>query len=74
MSKDKTRGGLYIARALKDIESEMREAATRLEEALFVEYWEEAVKPNKRIEKWLARADGFAKGWKPSQVLFKHGK
>jgi hypothetical protein len=32
------RGGIYIERALKLIEKEMREAALRMDDALFVEY------------------------------------
>jgi hypothetical protein len=67
---DQTRGGNYILRALKDIETEMREAAKRLEDALFVEYWGKSVKKTNRIKEWLNRADGFAVGWKPSRVLF----
>ncbi|MFZ2161978.1 MAG: hypothetical protein WAW02_07170 [Sideroxyarcus sp.] len=63
-------GGLYIERALKLIEQEILDAAYRMEDALFVEYWGESVKPEKRIENWLRRADGFAKDWKPSKVLF----
>lgn len=68
---DGTRGGNYILRALRDIEEEMRAAALRLEEALFVEYWGSSVPPNKRIAKWLSLADGYARGWKPSKELFE---
>jgi hypothetical protein len=68
---DATRGGNYILRALQDIEKEMRDAAKRLEDALFVEYWGESVLPAKRIKEWLRRADSFAQGWTPSKVLFK---
>jgi len=64
------RGGNYLLRALKDIEAEMRDAASRMEDALFVEYWGENVKKNQRIKNWLVRADGFAVGWKPSKELF----
>jgi hypothetical protein len=64
------RGGLYIQRALKDIELEMREAAAGLEGALFVEYWGEDVPPDERIRQWLEKADAFATTWVPSQVLF----
>jgi hypothetical protein len=67
---DQTRGGNYLLRALKDIESEMREAAKRLEDALFVEYWGKQVKKTQRIKEWLVRADGFAVGWRPSKELF----
>lgn len=67
----KERGGNYVARALKDIEEEMKNASDQLENALFVEYWGESVPRAKRIKEWLRRADGFAKGWKPSKILFR---
>ena len=38
MRADQTRGGNYMLRALKDIEGEMKVAARRMEDALFVEY------------------------------------
>ncbi len=68
--KDKTRGGIYIQRAIQAIEDEMLAAALRIEDALFVEYWGESVSPTARIDKWLERADKFALGWIPSQTLF----
>lgn len=64
------RGGIYIQRALKNIESEMIHAATYLEEALFVEYWGFSVDPNQRINEWLRLADTYAQTWKPSDSLF----
>ncbi|WP_394795986.1 restriction endonuclease [Armatimonas sp.] len=70
LRSDSQRGGNYVRRALQDIETEMLEAANRLENALFVEYWEKSVRPENRIAEWLARADSFAEGWKPSEVLF----
>jgi hypothetical protein len=63
-------GGIYIKRALKLIEKEMRKAALRMDDALFVEYWGESVPPEKRIQKWLEKADGVASGWTPSTSLF----
>lgn len=63
-------GGIYIQRALKLIENEMKEAALRMDDALFVEYWRESVKPKDRIKKWLQKADSLAKDWTPSQTLF----
>lgn len=73
---DKTRGGRYIERALKDIEQEMQEAADTLEDTLFIEYWEYWEPPwppprTHRIREWLRRADTYAKDWKPSDVLFR---
>lgn len=63
-------GGIYILRALKLIEDEMIEAAMRMDDALFVEYWGESVPPDERIKRWLEKADALAKSWKPSDVLF----
>lgn len=63
-------GGIYIARALKLIEAEIADAALRMDDALFVEYWGVSVKPAKRIKEWLKRADSYAQDWKPSEVLF----
>ncbi|MBQ9471224.1 MAG: hypothetical protein IJU72_09790 [Bacteroidales bacterium] len=68
--KNDNEGGIYIARSLKLIENEMREAALRLDDALFVEYWGESVPPQYRIKKWLTKADALAKEWKPSEMLF----
>lgn len=64
------KGGLYIARSLKLLEGEMRLAAFRMDDALFVEYWGESVPPEKRISRWLEKADQLATGWVPSQHLF----
>ena len=63
-------GGIYIERALKLIEVEMREAALTMDDALFVEYWGESVVPENRIKRWLEKADAVATGWKPSDSLF----
>ena len=67
---DKTRGGIYIKRALVEIEDEMLAASQRMEDALFVEYWGESVPPAERINKWLTLADNFATDWIPSQEMF----
>lgn len=71
LRSDAVRGGIYIARALRDIESEMKLATQTLEDALFVEYWGTAVPREDRIKEWLKRADAYAKGWQPSKVLFR---
>lgn len=68
--KNDDEGGIYIERALKLIESEMKAAALRMDDALFVEYWGESVPPEKRIKRWLEKADEFAKDWTPSKSLF----
>ena len=72
LRSDERRGGNYLLRALKDIESEMRVAAAHLEPALFEEYWGVATPPKRRIAEWLQRADKFAKDWKPSKHLFRY--
>ena len=64
-------GGLYIERAVKLLEKDMVKAAAEMDDALFVEYWGESVKPQDRIHRWLKKADAIASGWIPSKVLFK---
>ncbi len=68
--KNDDEGGIYIERALKLIEDEMIDAAQRMDDALFVEYWGESVSPDQRIKKWLEKADSLARDWKPSESLF----
>lgn len=70
-TKGGKRGGNYVAEGLKDIQAEMITAARDLDDALFVEYWGESIKPEERIARWLGRADGYARDWKPSSVLFQ---
>jgi hypothetical protein len=68
--KNDDEGGIYIERALKLIENEIYEAAMRMDDALFVEYWGESVAPEKRISRWLEKVDAIARDWKPSTSLF----
>jgi len=68
--KNDDEGGIYIERALKLMENEMRAAALRMDNTLFVEYWGESVAPENRIARWLEKADEFATEWKPSASLF----
>jgi hypothetical protein len=63
--------GLYIESALTLLEPHLLEAAKRMDAKLFEEYWGEAVEPERRIQMWLQKADSLAKGWKPSESLFK---
>jgi hypothetical protein len=65
------RGGNYLERSLHDIQNEMKEAALRLEDKLFLEYWGKSVSEEKRIAEWLKMADSFAVTWKPSETLFR---
>ncbi len=64
------RGGVYLLRALQDIEHEIFIAASTLEDRLFEEYWGKKVQKEHRIAEWLKMADGHASGWKPSEYLF----
>ena len=64
-------GGIYIERALKLLQDDMKKAALTLDNALFMEYWGESVPPEKRIKRWLEKADEYATDWKPSESLFK---
>ena len=64
-------GGIYIERALKLLENDMKQAAQEMDDSLIVEYWGTKVAPDKRIEWWLHKADELATGWKPSASLFK---
>ena len=64
-------GGLYIERAIKLIEPEIRNAANEIDDHLIVEYWGYSVPPKNRIREWLRLADSYATGWKPSDVLFR---
>lgn len=68
--KNDDNGGIYIERALKLIENEMRQAALEMDDAIFVEYWGESVPPESRIARWLEKADAVARDWKPSKSLF----
>lgn len=68
--KNDDEGGIYIERALKLLEADMKKAAEELDDSLFVEYWGESVPKEKRIARWLGKADEFASGWKPSESLF----
>jgi hypothetical protein len=65
------RGGNYLERALQDIQKEMKAAAAKLEDKLFVEYWGKSVAPEERIQEWLKMADNLAHNWKPSSSLFQ---
>lgn len=70
LERDETRGGLYIKRALMEIEDEMIAASLQMEDALFIEYWGESVPPDDRISRWLEIADGYATDFTPSRELF----
>ena len=60
----------YLSRALRDIAHLMKDAALRLDDALFEEYWSRSCPPDQRIAEWLKMADTAARGWMPSKNLF----
>lgn len=71
-------GILYIAYALRSIESEIWSAASRLETRLFQEFWgieNPSQSAAGRIKHWLALLDKYEEGWteKPSTFLFSKG-
>ena len=68
--ESKERGGNYVLRALRFLEQRMREAASYLDDQLFVEYWGHSCAPSDRIDEWLKLADELATGWTPSNDLF----
>jgi hypothetical protein len=69
------RGGIYVMRALVNIQLQMAQAAEYMEGALFVEYWGKNVPPEERLKEWLRMADRHAQAatpaWTPSEVLFE---
>lgn len=69
-NEESGKGGVYIAQAIKLLEDDILSAAARMEDALFEEYWGEAVPPERRIREWLRRADAIARDWTPSAYLF----
>lgn len=74
--KNDDAGGIYIERALKLIEKDMREAAAQMDDALFVEYWGESVAPENRIKRWLEKQMNLHKiGYRQGVYsLIKKGK
>jgi len=68
------RGGGYVRKALQRVQQQMIDAASYLDDALFVQYWGRSVPPKSRIKEWLKLADKYANvganPWKPSDHLF----
>ena len=62
----------FVSRALRDIESLMVDAADRLDDALFLEYWGTTCPPKERLSYWLMKANRYAEGWTPSELLFRN--
>ena len=59
----------YLSRALRDIAHLMVDAAWRLDDDLFVEYWGESCLPDHRIGEWVEKADRYAIDWLPSENI-----
>jgi hypothetical protein len=62
--------GINIQKSISLIESHIRDAANRLSDDLFVEYWGYSVNKDLRIKEWLKLADSLATDWVPSNHLF----
>ncbi len=72
MRNDTRRGGLYINRALNDIEAQFLDAVNRVPDAILREYWGIDPPPKaERLRVWLKLADQFARDWRPSESLFQ---
>jgi len=69
-AKKGERGGSYLERALRDIETEMRVAFSSLDKSLFEEYWGYIPQDDEKISEWLKLADEYATNWIPSKSLF----
>lgn len=63
-------GGVNIQKSIALIQDNIVDAAIRLDDELFVEYWGYSVDKDLRIKEWLKQADALAVGWKPSESLF----
>ncbi len=64
------RGGDYLIRAIQSNEQAIVNAAQRLNDDLFVEYWGESCAIEQRITRWLEFADSHRPSDPPSQYLF----
>ena len=69
----KRRGGDYLIRAIQKNMHHIEDAADRLKDELFVEYWGESCEPERRLARWLELADGYRPSDPPSQYI-KIGK
>ncbi len=65
----KDRGGDYLIRAVQNNAHQIAEAAERLRDELFVEYWGEACPPDQRLRRWLELADSHRPNDPPSQYI-----
>jgi len=68
----KERGGDYILRSVTSNISAIREAASELDEALFVEYWGAACAPENRMARWFALIDAERPDNPPSTHILEN--
>lgn len=67
----------YMLRSLILLESHIREAASRLEKKLFLEYWSDDIPDSiletaeSRLRYWLTLADSYAIDWSPSEWILR---
>lgn len=72
LRSDSSRGGLYIERALRDLEPQFLAAVDRVPDSIIADYWGQPAPPRReRLKAWLRLADGFARDWRPSTTLFQ---
>lgn len=63
------RGGDYLLRSIQNIAPKIKKASYDLSDDLFVEYWGESCLPERRIQRWLEKADAFRPDNPPSAFL-----
>ena len=65
----KERGGDYLIRAIQNNTRQIAEAAERLKDELFVEYWGESCSRERRLARWLELADSYRPDDPPSKYI-----
>ena len=65
----KDRGGDYLIRAIQNNTPQITEAAERLNDELFVEYWGESCSQERRLARWLELADSYRPDDPPSKYI-----
>ncbi len=71
LRSDSTRGGNYLLRSLRDIQSEIDTALSSLPDEVIREYWGRVIPIHDRKAAWLKMLDSHAVGWSPSSELFR---
>jgi len=65
------RGGDYVLRSIENNMKEIRQAAARLDDTLFVEYWGKSCLPENRMTRWFELIDAARPEDPPSKYLNK---